>query len=129
MTLEQLAELSGYALSTISSVENGHHIPNPRFVERLADVLGARLEWIETGEGEMFGRRGDSGRIWFPLVDNYTDQLKEIAEIFESYAIEMGEKAKALQKQAKDFEDFAREQAKRAAARAEQEKRQSDGSP
>lgn len=118
LTLESLAKESGYAVSTISSVENGHHNPSPRFVSRIAEVLGVRAEWIETGEGELINTGQPSTRVWTPIVDNYVEHMAEVADKLRDWAAEINAEAEGLDKHARDYEDFMRWRAWQNAAAA-----------
>lgn len=120
MKLERLAKQSGYGVSTISSVENGHHNPSARYVRRIAEILGVRAEWIETGKGKMIDEHRPPSRLWLPFPDNYVDQLKEIAEGLHDRAVEMEGESAELSKQARTFEEIMKMQNPRAAARAEE---------
>lgn len=46
--------MTGYAVSTISSVENGHDQPSAQFVEQVIGVLGVNQDWFDRGQGPMF---------------------------------------------------------------------------
>lgn len=51
MTLAEVGEKTGYAVTTLSSVENGHDSPSSRLLEALIDVLRINREWLLTGKG------------------------------------------------------------------------------
>jgi len=54
VTLAQLAERTGYALATLSGVENGHDRPSKRLLGRWIDALQLDERWVEKGEGKVF---------------------------------------------------------------------------
>ena len=54
VTLGQLAERTGYALTTLSGVENHHDRPSKRLLERWIEALQLDQHWVETGQGEAF---------------------------------------------------------------------------
>lgn len=58
LTLAQIAESTGYALSTLSSVENGHDQPSKRLLEKWIQALAINESWLKTGEGEVFAAAG-----------------------------------------------------------------------
>ena len=56
-TLRELAEMTGYATTTLSSIENGHDVPSDRLVAKVVEVLDLDLRWLETGEGPIFSNK------------------------------------------------------------------------
>ena len=56
VTLAQLAERTGYALTTLSGVENGHDQPSKRLLSRWIQALAVNESWLKTGEGEIFAK-------------------------------------------------------------------------
>ena len=56
VTLAQLAERTGYALTTLSGVENGHDQPSKRLLSRWIQALAINESFLKTGEGEIFAR-------------------------------------------------------------------------
>ena len=54
LTLAQLARLTGYGVSTISSVENGHYRPSARLVAKIIEVLHLNPDWLKTGKEPVF---------------------------------------------------------------------------
>ena len=52
-TLRDVALMTGYSVSTISGVENGHDRPSKRLRQLLTDRLGINEEWLRTGKGQM----------------------------------------------------------------------------
>jgi transcriptional regulator with XRE-family HTH domain len=61
LTLAQLAERTGYAVTTLSGVENGHDQPSKRLLPKWIQVLAINDSWLKTGDGEMF-IKGESKR-------------------------------------------------------------------
>jgi transcriptional regulator with XRE-family HTH domain len=53
LTLQEVALMTGYSISTISGVENGHDQPSKRLRALLIDRLGLNESWLRTGKGEM----------------------------------------------------------------------------
>jgi len=60
VTLAELARLTGYALTTLSSVENGHDKPSQRLLEKWTSALGISATWLKTGKGEPFARAAET---------------------------------------------------------------------
>jgi transcriptional regulator with XRE-family HTH domain len=54
VTLIRLAERTGYAITTLSGVENGHDRPSKRLLGKWIEALQLKAAWVETGEGEVF---------------------------------------------------------------------------
>lgn len=54
LTLAQLAERTGYAITTLSGVENGHDQPSKRLLPKWIQALAINESWLKTGDGEMF---------------------------------------------------------------------------
>ena len=57
VTLDELAKRTGYALTTLSGVENGHDRPSRRLVEKWIEALQLEKGWVESGTGEVFLKR------------------------------------------------------------------------
>lgn len=56
VTLAELAERTGYAVTTLSGVENGHDQPSKRLLPKWIQALAINESWLKTGEGEMFAK-------------------------------------------------------------------------
>ena len=56
VTLAQLAERTGYAVTTLSGVERGHDQPSRRLLTRWIQALAINESWLKTGEGEIFAK-------------------------------------------------------------------------
>jgi transcriptional regulator with XRE-family HTH domain len=54
LTLAQVAERTGYALTTLSGIENGHDQPSKRLLEKYIEALQLNDIWVKTGEGQVF---------------------------------------------------------------------------
>lgn len=54
VTLAQLSERTGYALTTLSGVENGHDRASKRLLGKWIEALQLNEAWVETAEGEVF---------------------------------------------------------------------------
>ena len=57
------------ATGFIASMETGSRNVNPRIMKLVSSIFNVNLQWLETGEGEMF----------------YTDTEREIEEIVSLY--------------------------------------------
>jgi transcriptional regulator with XRE-family HTH domain len=100
LTLEQLATKTGYALTTLSSIENGHDKPSTRLLDALIQALEVKREWIVTGKGSM---EGAGRRAKVMLIIPEAD-LKAERERAERYRDEIA----ALQKRVDDLEEQLR---------------------
>jgi transcriptional regulator with XRE-family HTH domain len=58
LTLAEVASSTGYAQTTLSSVENHHDQPSTRLLAKWVNALGISETWLNTGEGEPFARSG-----------------------------------------------------------------------
>jgi transcriptional regulator with XRE-family HTH domain len=58
MTLAELSLKSGYAVGTLSSIENGHDAPSNRLLEALINILRINRDWLDSGEGPP--------KVWSP---------------------------------------------------------------
>ena len=54
LTLEELKNVSGYSVSTLSEIERDINNPNPRFLLLLIETFNVNLNWLFTGKGGMF---------------------------------------------------------------------------
>ena len=69
MTQREFAEKISVATGFIASMEIGDRKVNPRIMKLVSSIFNVNMQWLETGEGEMF----------------YTDTEKEIEEIISLY--------------------------------------------
>lgn len=85
LTLEQLAELTGYALTTLSSVENGHDQPSARLVSTIVQNLNLNPDWIKTGRGEMISSTRRPAKASFlpseKTVGRYEQRAKRLRDM------------------------------------------------
>ncbi|MCL1931670.1 MAG: helix-turn-helix domain-containing protein [Treponema sp.] len=69
LTQREFAEKISVATGFIASMEIGDRRVNPRIMKLVSSIFNVNLQWLETGEGEMF----------------YTDTEQEIEEIISLY--------------------------------------------
>jgi len=69
LTQREFAERISVATGFIASMEIGDRKVNPRIMKLVSSVFNVNLQWLETGEGDMF----------------YTDMETEITEIISLY--------------------------------------------
>jgi len=69
LTQREFAQKISVATGFIASMEIGVRKVNPRIMKLVSNLFNINLQWLETGEGEMF----------------YTDTEKEIEEIISLY--------------------------------------------
>jgi transcriptional regulator with XRE-family HTH domain len=99
VTLTQLAERTGYAITTLSGVENEHDQPSKRLLSRWIEALAISESWLKTGQGEMFSRhvpkhiREQRSDLAAPIRSRIqtarqhaTDLLKELDQIEQDLA-------------------------------------------
>ena len=58
LTLAEVASTTGYAQTTLSSVENHHDQPSKRSLAKWINALRINESWLNTGEGEPFAKIG-----------------------------------------------------------------------
>ena len=68
-THREFAEKISVATGFIALMETGDRKVNPRIMKLVSSIFNVNLQWLESGEGEMF----------------YTDTEKEIEEIISLY--------------------------------------------
>jgi len=54
LTLEEMKNISGYSVSTLSEIERDVNNPNPRYLLLLTEKFNVNLNWLFTGKGGMF---------------------------------------------------------------------------
>lgn len=54
VTISELSEKTGLSKGMISETETGKNKPSPNLMLALLDIYGLNLNWLLTGEGEMF---------------------------------------------------------------------------
>ena len=69
LTQRKFAEKISVATGFIALMETGDRKVNPRIIKLVSSTFNVNIQWLETGEGEMF----------------YTDTEKEIEEIISLY--------------------------------------------
>jgi len=69
LTQREFAEKISVATGFIACMEIGERKVNPRIMKLVSSIFNVNLQWLETGEGEMF----------------YTDTESEIEEIISHY--------------------------------------------
>jgi len=69
LTQCEVAEKISVTPGFIAAMETGNRKVNPRIMKLISSIFNVNMQWLETGEGEMF----------------YTDMEKEIEEIISLY--------------------------------------------
>lgn len=54
LTLEAFGEKIGLTRSAVSNIENGHRQPTKQVVAFICREYNVNMNWLRTGEGEMF---------------------------------------------------------------------------
>jgi len=119
MSLEDFATPLSVGASYLSKLERGASTnPSPMLLDVICRNFYTNRVWLLEGQGKPFLVEEYNAiaaskefipspvpdQIWVPFTDNYIDQIKELAIVFRNYADQMGERADALEKQARDFE-------------------------
>jgi transcriptional regulator with XRE-family HTH domain len=90
LTQREFAEKILVSTGFIGSMEAGDRKVNPRIMKLISSTYNVSLEWLETGEGEMF----------------YTDTEKEIEEIISLYKRLHPYFKKFIMRQIRELVDF-----------------------
>lgn len=69
LTLRQVADATGYAITTVSGVEYGLHKPSTHYVKDFVLALGLNLNWLLFGEGAMRESAADASPTALLLSD------------------------------------------------------------
>jgi len=69
LTQREFAQKISVTTGFVGSMEIGDRKVNPRIMKLISSIFNVNLQWLETGEGEMF----------------YADMEKEIEEIISLY--------------------------------------------
>ncbi|MDG3576014.1 helix-turn-helix transcriptional regulator [Rhizobium sp. YJ-22] len=72
---ELAARFVSVSAAAIANYERGDNVPDANVLAAYHREFDVNLEWLITGEGEMFGKIGDTGekrRIEFPPTDTST---------------------------------------------------------
>ncbi len=105
MTLEELADGTGFAMTTFSSVENGHDAPSPRLLAAWMRRLRLNEEWLVDGTGRKFQRP----RALFMIPPNELRSSKARAGSLRDQAAFLIEQAEQLEYEIRESEDFYRD--------------------
>jgi transcriptional regulator with XRE-family HTH domain len=54
LTQKEFADKIGIARTTLTGFELGKNIPTERTLISIVSVFGVNIEWLKTGEGDMF---------------------------------------------------------------------------
>ena len=105
MTLEELADGTGFAMTTFSSVENGHDVPSPRLLAAWIRRLRINEEWLASGTGRKFQRP----RALFIVPPNELKSSKARAVALREHAAWLIEQAEQLEYEIRESEHHHRE--------------------
>lgn len=98
ITLEKLADGTGFALSTFSSAENGHYTPSARLLDVWIQRLHLNKQWVLEGKGS----KEEKPLSFFVLPPNDIERAKE-------RAVALREEAVFLIQQAEKAEEIIRD--------------------
>jgi transcriptional regulator with XRE-family HTH domain len=108
MTLEELADGTGFALTTFSSVENGHDTPSPRLLEAWIRRLRLNEEWLAEGTGRKF----QPARALFIIPPNELKSSRARARSLRDQAAFLIEQAEQLEFEVRESEAYHRDKAR-----------------
>jgi len=104
LTLEELADGTGFAMTTFSSVENGHDAPSPRLLGAWIRRLRLNEEWLVAGTGRKFQRP----RALFIVPPNELKSSRARAISLREHASWLIEQAEQLEYEIRASEDYHR---------------------
>lgn len=67
---QDIADLTGFAVSTIYHYRSGERIMPTAFKELLKERLNINLEWLSTGEGKMFNHSTET------MINEYKEKYR-----------------------------------------------------
>ena len=105
MTLEELADGTGFAMTTFSSVENGHDAPSPRLLEAWIRRLRLNPQWLAEGKGRIFER----SRMLVMIPPSHLMSAKARARSLRDQASSLIQEAEQLEYEIRESEDYHRE--------------------
>lgn len=110
LTQKQMAKILGLSsFVTISRWERGERTPDQEALNRLVKLLNVNLNWLLTGEGEMFVKQEGKDE----LLDQF---LQELERIRRDYGEEHYQRAlKLAKKLLQDIQTFSESSAKKKA--------------
>lgn len=82
MTQTKFAEQIGLTQGTIASVENNKRDLSRQALMAISQKFGVRLEWLETGEGEMYTEQDTSLFARLEAENKLTPKGREFLEAF-----------------------------------------------
>lgn len=79
ITLGEVAQNIGYAVSTLSNIEQGRDRPSEALINAYADLLEIDRQWLQTGKGPMFRENSPTAKLWIEVwLANARRRLKNL---------------------------------------------------
>lgn len=75
-TLDDFSEKLGVAKSTLVNYRSGKTQPKDDFLKQLSEIYSIDLAWLQTGDGEMFGRGSSIAELPFDLEPTDSSMVK-----------------------------------------------------
>ena len=82
LTQQKFAEQVGIKQGTLSAVESNKSNISRQVLMLISREFGVRLEWLETGEGEMYATRDTSVIAQLEAAGCLTPKGRELIEIY-----------------------------------------------
>lgn len=82
LTQEEFAETLGLTRNFIWKLEKGERIPSERTIADICRTFHISLEWLKTGNGEMFSQAEDSVINALTQTYNLNDRDKQIIKSY-----------------------------------------------
>lgn len=88
LSQQKLSEISGVSKSYIGDVESGRSAPSANMVKKIACVTNVNIDWLMTGEGEMFRSEQDLGGQINETAGKYDRRVKAFLTLLEGLSDE-----------------------------------------
>lgn len=87
ITLQEIADLTGLAKTTISDAENGKKKPSSTFMLALHRLYGVDMNWLLTGEGKMILNRPTRFEDLGKTPETFEDEYHKLLWYLENAAV------------------------------------------
>lgn len=77
LTQKQLGEMLGVKQQMIGVYENGHRIPKPQTIEKIADALGVSAAWLQFGGVVLVHKDKEVQELFDSMYNSEGEELLE----------------------------------------------------
>lgn len=82
MTQQKFADEIGIKQNSVALIESGKRNISPSLLKSISNAFGVRLEWLETGEGEMYKRSSAEMLAKLESIKGITDKAREFLRFY-----------------------------------------------